>query len=56
MYNQKVLEIFKNPSNVGGLQGSNGSAKLEGDNGAEVVWQTIMKLSQMQDLKQWAML
>lgn len=37
MYNQKVLEIFKNPSNVGGLQGSNGSAKLEGDNGAEVV-------------------
>lgn len=37
MYNQKVLEIFKNPSNVGGLQGANGSAKLEGDNGAEVV-------------------
>lgn len=37
MYNQKVLEIFKNPSNVGGLQGSNGSAKLEGDNGAEIV-------------------
>ena len=37
MYNQKVLEIFKNHSNVGGLQGSNGSAKLEGDNGAEVV-------------------
>lgn len=37
MYNQKVLEIFKNPSNVGGLQGANGLAKLEGDNGAEVV-------------------
>lgn len=37
MYNQKVLEIFKNPSNFGGLQGANGSAKLQGDNGAEVV-------------------
>ncbi len=28
MYNQKVLEIFKNPNNAGGLHGANGTAKL----------------------------
>ncbi len=28
MYNQKVLEIFKNPKNAGGLHGANGVAKI----------------------------
>ncbi len=28
MYTQKILEIFKNPKNVGGLHGANGTAKL----------------------------
>ena len=28
MYNQKVLDIFKNPINAGGLQGANGVAKV----------------------------
>ena len=27
MYNQKVLDIFRNPINAGGLQGANGVAK-----------------------------
>ena len=27
MYSNKILEIFKNPSNAGGLQGANGLGK-----------------------------
>ncbi len=36
MYNQKVLEIFKNPKNAGGLHGSNGTAKLIDKNCGDV--------------------
>lgn len=28
MYSQKVLDIFRNPQNAGGLQGSNGTGKV----------------------------
>lgn len=28
MYNQKIIEIFKNPMNVGGLHGANGVGKV----------------------------
>ena len=27
MYSNKILELFKNPANAGGLQGSNGTGK-----------------------------
>ncbi len=37
MYNQKLMEIFKNPLNAGGLQGANGTAKLAYLDGAYVV-------------------
>ncbi len=37
MYNQKLLEIFKNPINAGGLQGANGTAKLGFNDGAIVI-------------------
>lgn len=37
MYNQKLLEIFKNPINAGGLQGANGTAKLAFNEGAIVI-------------------
>ena len=36
MYNQKVLEIFKNPNNAGGLHGANGTAKLVDKNCGDV--------------------
>ncbi len=37
MYNQKVLEIFKNPLNAGGLQGANGVAKVASEKYGDVV-------------------
>ena len=37
MYNQKVLDIFKNPLNAGGLQGANGVAKVVSDKFGDVV-------------------
>ena len=37
MYNQKVLEIFKNPLNFGGLQGSNAVAKVVDEKTKDVV-------------------
>ncbi len=35
MYNRKVLDIFKNPSNAGGLKGANGVGKLVDDKTGE---------------------
>ena len=35
MYNRKVLDIFKNPSNAGGLKGANGVGKLVDDKSGE---------------------
>ncbi len=37
MYNQKVLDIFKNPINAGGLQGANGVAKVVNEKFGDVV-------------------
>lgn len=37
MYNQKTLEIFKNPTNAGGLQGANGISKKENQKFGDVV-------------------
>ncbi len=37
MYSQKVLEIFKNPINAGGLQGANGVAKVANEKFGDVV-------------------
>ncbi len=31
MYNKKVLSIFQNPSNAGGMKGANGTGKVGGD-------------------------
>lgn len=39
MYNQKVLEIFKNPANAGGLHGANGIGKA-----IEPVLKDVVKL------------
>ena len=36
MYNQKVLDIFKKPTNAGGLHGANGTAKLVDKNCGDV--------------------
>lgn len=37
MYNQKVLDIFVNPRNAGGLQGSNGIGKASTLSGSDVI-------------------
>ena len=37
MYNQKILDIFKNPANAGGLHGANGIGKAISDDQKEVV-------------------
>ena len=37
MYNQKVLDIFRNPLNAGGLQGANGVAKVTSEKFGDVV-------------------
>ena len=37
MYNEKVLDIFKNPINAGGLQGANGVGKAETQNSSDIV-------------------
>ena len=37
MYTQKILEIFKNPQNAGGLQGANGVAKVVDETFGDVI-------------------
>lgn len=37
MYSEKVLEIFKNPRNAGGLQGANGVGKAETLNSSDII-------------------
>ena len=37
MYNQKILEIFKNPANAGGLHGANGIGKVTEEKFKDVV-------------------
>ena len=37
MYSDKILEIFKNPRNAGGLQGANGVGKAETSNSSDII-------------------
>ena len=37
MYNRKILDIFRNPSNAGGLKGANGVGKLVDDKSGETI-------------------
>ena len=37
MYNQKILDIFKNPYNAGGLHGANGIGKVTQESTGDVV-------------------